>query len=425
MARGLREKTEYPGVYTRISLNPITRQPDVAFDTMHKEKVEGVWKPIYTVVGWKSEKMTAKKASQIRQDAETDRRRGLETPAQEKARKAVELTIADFFDTTVMNHQKTHNKTHAKAAQRFNDHVRPYFGETRFSDVTVKAVCDWRDDLLLKKKLSPATVSIVMNLMHQCFRMASALDVIKHNLFDEKALRGGKSVPKINIPKPRNNNRERALTREEADALIRMARTTPRKAKAPYDPDMADIIVVALKHGLRASEIMNLQWKDIVFEFDHIMLWEQKSGRKQPFKMADTVREIMSKKKGEKDPSPEDLVFPAPMSGKKRCALNSAFKAVVDRCELNKGREDDPYQHVVFHTLRHTFATWLAQDSVDIKTIQKLMRHADIKDTLRYLNFAPNYSDQVVSRLDASWAVPSEVEELPLPPNVLPIRGAR
>jgi hypothetical protein len=58
---------------------------------------------------------------------------------------------------------------------------------------------------------------------------------------------------------------------------------------------------------------------------------------------------------------------------------------------------------------------------VDIKTIQKLMRHADIKDTLRYMNFAPDYTDQIIDTLDASFSAPCAGPELDLPPNVIPM----
>lgn len=44
----------------------------------------------------------------------------------------------------------------------------------------------------------------------------------------------------------------------------------------------------------------------------------------------------------------------------------------------------DSKHRVVFHTLRHTFASWLAIDGVPIYTIKSLMGHKDITQTMRY-----------------------------------------
>jgi len=393
-----------------------------------------------------SEKMTAKKASSIRASNETDRRRGIETPAQEQARKMAEMTVGKFFDASVMIYQRANNKSYPKTEQRFNAHVRPFFGDKQFHQVSIMEVCQWRDEMLTREegRLAEGTVSIVMNILRQCFRMARDMGVTTENIFDEITLRGGRTVRKISIPKPKLNNRERALTHKEAEVLMEAARNWAKKPQG--DPDAPYIILLALKQGLRASECANLQVKDVILETSQIMLWDQKNGKKMPIRMAPSVRDMFMKrlsskelcsqeepcsKEGEEtNPvgsyAPEDLVFPRPRSKKKRDNLAHMMRKIVSTTDLNRGREHDPYQVVVFHTLRHTFGTWLAQSGVDIKTIQKLLRHADIKDTLRYMNQAPSYEDHVIDRLDSSWAVPSSgAPDESLPPNVIPIRSTK
>jgi site-specific recombinase XerD len=50
----------------------------------------------------------------------------------------------------------------------------------------------------------------------------------------------------------------------------------------------------------------------------------------------------------------------------------------------------DRRQKVLFHTLRHTFASWLVQQGEDLYMVQKLMGHASLVMTERYSHLAPD-----------------------------------
>jgi integrase len=66
--------------------------------------------------------------------------------------------------------------------------------------------------------------------------------------------------------------------------------------------------------------------------------------------------------------------------------------------EFNKN-VDDPRQKIVFHTCRHTFASWLAIQGTPLYTIAKLMGHKSISMTERYAHLSPDHKKDAVNGL--------------------------
>ena len=62
----------------------------------------------------------------------------------------------------------------------------------------------------------------------------------------------------------------------------------------------------------------------------------------------------------------------------------------------------DARHKVVFHTLRHTFASWLAMAGTDIYRIKTLMRHKTITMTMRYAHLIPDATRAAVHNLRPS-----------------------
>ena len=98
-----------------------------------------------------------------------------------------------------------------------------------------------------------------------------------------------------------------------------------------------------------------------------------------------------------------ELVFPA-TNGKQRRWVSDTFARVVDELGFNdtgefvineKGEQvpvkiTDARQRAVFHTLRHTFASWLVQDGTPLYTVAELMGHTTLEMTRRYSHLAPD-----------------------------------
>jgi integrase len=81
--------------------------------------------------------------------------------------------------------------------------------------------------------------------------------------------------------------------------------------------------------------------------------------------------------------------------------VSNAFERAINRLGWNEG-VSDPRQRVVFHTCRHTFASWLAIQGTPIFTIAKLMGHKSIAMSERYSHLSPDHKKEAVNGLEAA-----------------------
>jgi site-specific recombinase XerD len=91
---------------------------------------------------------------------------------------------------------------------------------------------------------------------------------------------------------------------------------------------------------------------------------------------------------------PKGYLFPG--DGGKRPLSHSSAQKAFGRAKFAAGIT----KSVSFHTLRHSFATHLLEDGVNVRTIQSLLGHRSLQTTERYTHVAENYLHQMRSPLD-------------------------
>lgn len=246
---------------------------------------------------------------------------------------------------------------------------------------------------MAKAGKAPRTIQYALAIVRQVFNYAK-----RHDLFT-----GDNPVSKVRMPKV-SNGRMRFLTHEEAEALLDELKKS--------SVDVHDQALLSLHSGLRAGEVFNLTWGCVDTERGLLTLLDTKSGKTRAAFMTDAVKEMLTRRKrGE----PTDLVFIG-RGGKKIVQISETFNRTVARLGLNAGIEDKR-QKVVFHTLRHTYASWLVENGTDLYAVKELLGHSDFKMTSRYAHLGQNTLQMAVKGLEASLNGKKGGKVIPMPSN--------
>jgi len=189
-----------------------------------------------------------------------------------------------------------------------------------------------------------------------------------------------------------NNARQRFLTLEEEQELL-------KQCHALGNLRLAALVLAAVDTGFRAGELESVLWKDVDFERGEISVagGYTKNGEPRRNPMTTRLREMLSLLKGTGKVDPQAAVF-----GPYR--YHKAFWKARDAAKLGKD--------VVFHTLRHTFVSRLMMKGVDIRTVQELAGHKEIRMTMRYAHLAPEQKRRAIDLLEGRVPTNSPTGEL-------------
>ena len=129
--------------------------------------------------------------------------------------------------------------------------------------------------------------------------------------------------------------------------------------------------------GARLNEIINLRWEDLDFERELIHLKISKGDKERVVFLHDHLKRIIKYFNLEK----EGFVFSSNL-GKKY------DKRTVQKIVKDAARKAGIRKKITTHTLRHSFATHLLESGADIRHIQLLLGHKDLKTTQIYTHVA-------------------------------------
>lgn len=346
-------------------------------------------------LGWASEGWTEEKAALKRSELREAYRTGVgsttlkeqrERSAKEKelsAQKEAEnqklnITLNDFYNNYFKNiaYNNTSERTFKSESGFYKNWLAPNLGNMPIKDISLINLENLKA-LMIKQNKSPRTINYVFGILSQILSYAKKIGYLKGDIITQQ-------MKKIKF----DNSRVRFLTKEEAKILL--------DALRKYSQQLYEISLLSLYCGLRAGEIFNLCWSDIDLQNKIITLRDTKNTKTRIIYMPDNIYKMLLHKNSNQKKS--SFLF-LNKDGNKVKGVSHAFTHVVDILKLNEGVKDIR-QKVVFHTLRHTYASWLAQMGTDLYVVQQLMGHSSFAMTQRYAHLSPETLKKAVNNFE-------------------------
>ncbi len=402
--------TDFPGVRYREHK---TRKHGVMKDRCFfiRHRANGKW--IEESVGWGSKNMTAKKANAILAGLQENHRTGKgpqtlremreienagrEAIQLEKARKVKEeITLTDYFTTVYFPTSKLSKKkqTYDREETHFRLWMEKTIGNKPLKDIKPFDLERVKKNIIDSKK-SPRTLQYVFATFRQVWNMARLSGIINGDS-------PTRAVKLIRF----DNKRIRYFTIDEEIALLEDLK---KRSIQIYN-----MTLLALRTGMRASEIFNLKWGCVDVKNGTIMIMDGKGDKSRAAFMTDDVKAMFKSMIAKGN---DALVFPNP-KGQPHKEIPNSFKNAVETLNLNEDCSDKR-QRICFHSCRHTFASRLAESSVDLYTIKTLLGHSTIALTERYSHLSEGSLQQAMRTLDVVNKRPKQAKKS----NVIPFRG--
>jgi integrase len=164
------------------------------------------------------------------------------------------------------------------------------------------------------------------------------------------------------------------LTETEVEKLIEAAKDNR------YGHRDATMILVAYRHGLRASEVCDLEWSQIDFAAATLHVRRVKNGK--PTTHPIRGDELRALRRLHREAPKSSFVFVSERGGP---FTTDSFNWLVKRAAQKVGL---PFQ-VHAHMLRHACGYALANAGHDTRSLQDYLGHKNIQHTVRYTELAP------------------------------------
>jgi len=250
--------------------------------------------------------------------------------------------------------------------------LRSFFSTV--GDLQLTAVCAQHIDLFRQrriKEVSAITLNINLRALRSAFYYAVRWQILKSNPFTK--------VPLSPVP--------------ERDPIFFSSEDFKLIVGSIKQEWFRSIVILAACTGMRRGEIVNLRWKDVdlsqkVVRVHSSSTYRTKNGKKRVIPLNAIALQLLA---GLDHKTSEDYVFTVEGRRIREVYLSRKFSQHVHRLGFPIGYH--------FHSLRHSFASWLVQNGAPIYEVQKLMGHSTIQVTEIYAHLAPSQLHSTVERL--------------------------
>lgn len=293
----------------------------------------------------------------------------------------------EAFSVRFLEHQRANGKPlyFESCESIVRLHINPHIGKLRMDHVGKAELAALKNAW----DCAPRTKNTRLDVVNRMFAIAEEWEVI-----DRAPTTGNVKVPK---------DHPRYLSEAEAERLIEAC--TGRLAQ------WRDMLIVALRTGARIGELRGLKSSDIDLERRVLVIRRTDPGRadmdptspkgNRPRMISLTNDAIDAIRRARAAVRRGPWLFPSIVSKdgdtRSQTSCASAMRSLVKKASVLPV-EGDP---CTWHTLRHTFASWLVMRGVSLTVVQELLGHSSIQQTERYAHLAPGFAQHTaIAALD-------------------------
>ena len=327
----------------------------------------GIWWINYYIEGRRFREKVGRRSDAITlyQRRKTDARMGVKMP-EVRARRAV---LFEEIAADALVYSKEHKASYPGDRSTVGK-LLPVFGKVPLDNITpqtIKAYLDTRDDL------TKTTINRYRGTISMIF---------------QEAIRNGKA--KANPARlvrlhREDNSRVRFITYPE-EAVIR---AIIRERCKIHEPELT----LALETGMRRGELYSLDWDRVDLGRRQLLLLKTKNGTARVVILTAAAVSALEELQGRRSKDSPKVCLTR--YGEPMISPRAWFELVMEEAVKKNASLHD----VTWHIFRHTYISRLVMAGVDLRTVQELAGHKDIKMTVRYAHLAPAHKLAAVDKL--------------------------
>lgn len=314
------------------------------------------------------------------------------------------VTINDIYNLWREIKRGLKDNTFQNYCYMYEQFVAEEIGKLRIQTLKKSDIKRFYNLLVDERELKISTVDNVHTVLHQVLTVAVDDGYLRTNVSDNvlKELKQARNL---------ETDKRKALTQAEQDLFLEFLQSE----KTPFH-HWYPIFAVMLGTGMRVGEVTGLRWCDIdldkgIIDVNHTLVYynhaengcyfnihtpKTKAGTRQ-IPMLDYVKEaFLQEKQYQEDNHIQcnvtidgytDFIFVNRFGGvQHQGTLNKAIRRITRVCnEAQFSKNSNPevlLPRFSCHSLRHTFTTRLVEEGVNIKVVQDVLGHKDVKTTL-------------------------------------------